>query len=132
MLLFVKCQMKGSSESLSKRILVVLELKFLSPIPSGSLDTWWYCMLNAFFHPPLPAVSSIKRHHLVEIRTMANPPHAVKLALESISLLLGEEETSDWKKIRTVILRDNFISSIVNFNSEDMRYLGFLSFYLPW
>lgn len=52
---------------------------------------------------------------------MANPPAAVKLALESICLLLGEE-TSDWKKIRQVIIRDNFISSIVNFVSEDTRY----------
>lgn len=84
-------------------------------------------MLNAFFRPPLPAVSSIKKQHLVEVRTMANPPGAVKLALESICLLLGEE-TNDWKKIRPVILRDNFISSIVNFNIEEMRYLGFLKF----
>ncbi|XP_073783095.1 cytoplasmic dynein 1 heavy chain 1 isoform X2 [Danio rerio] len=65
------------------------------------------------------AVSSIKKHHLVEVRAMANPPAAVKLALESICLLLGEE-TNDWKKIRQVIIRDNFISSIVNFVSEDM------------
>ncbi|ETE61722.1 Cytoplasmic dynein 1 heavy chain 1, partial [Ophiophagus hannah] len=65
------------------------------------------------------AVSSIKKQHLIEVRTMANPPPAVKLALESICLLLGEE-TSDWKKIRPVILRDNFISSIVNFNIEDI------------
>ncbi|KAF4101796.1 hypothetical protein G5714_016596 [Onychostoma macrolepis] len=64
------------------------------------------------------AVSSIKKQHLVEVRAMANPPAAVKLALESICLLLGEE-TSDWKKIRQVIIRDNFISSIVNFVSED-------------
>ncbi|XP_061071728.1 cytoplasmic dynein 1 heavy chain 1 isoform X2 [Conger conger] len=65
------------------------------------------------------AVSSIKKQHLVEVRAMANPPAAVKLALESICLLLGEE-TNDWKKIRQVIMRDNFISSIVNFVSEDM------------
>ncbi len=52
---------------------------------------------------------------------MTNPPAAVKLALESICLMLGEE-TSDWKKIRQVIIRDNFISSIVNFTSEEMRY----------
>lgn len=52
---------------------------------------------------------------------MTNPPAAVKLALESICLMLGEE-TSDWKKIRQVIIRDNFISSIVNFSSEEMRY----------
>ncbi|MGH0183385.1 UNVERIFIED_CONTAM: hypothetical protein FKN15_012033, partial [Acipenser sinensis] len=65
------------------------------------------------------AVSSIKKHHLVEVRAMANPPAAVKLALESICLLLGEE-TNDWKKIRQVIVRDNFITSIVNFVSEDL------------
>ena len=52
---------------------------------------------------------------------MTNPPAAVKLALESICMLLGEE-TGDWKKIRQVIIRDNFISSIVNFSSEEMRY----------
>lgn len=52
---------------------------------------------------------------------MTNPPAAVKLALESICLLLGEE-TNDWKKIRQVIIRDNFITSIVNFSSEEMRY----------
>uniref|UniRef100_A0AAQ4PH56 Cytoplasmic dynein 1 heavy chain 1 n=1 Tax=Gasterosteus aculeatus aculeatus TaxID=481459 RepID=A0AAQ4PH56_GASAC len=65
------------------------------------------------------AVSSIKRHHLVEVRAMTNPPAAVKLALESICLMLGEE-TNDWKKIRQVIIKDNFISSIVNFSSEEM------------
>lgn len=61
---------------------------------------------------------------------MGNPPAAVKLALESICLLLGEE-TNDWRRIRPVILRDNFISSIVNFDIEDLRYLV-LVFYLPW
>uniref|UniRef100_UPI00358E5199 cytoplasmic dynein 1 heavy chain 1-like n=1 Tax=Myxine glutinosa TaxID=7769 RepID=UPI00358E5199 len=65
------------------------------------------------------AVSSIKKQHLVEVKSMANPPAAVKLALESICLLLGEE-TNDWRKIRQVIIRDNFISSIVNFNTEDI------------
>lgn len=71
--------------------------------------------------PSVVAVSSIKRQHLVEVRTMTNPPAVVKLALESICLMLGEE-TSDWKKIRQVIIRDNFISSIVSFSSEEMRY----------
>lgn len=52
---------------------------------------------------------------------MTNPPATVKLALESICLMLGEE-TNDWKKIRQVIIRDNFISSIINFSSEEMRY----------
>lgn len=68
------------------------------------------------------AVKSIKKQQLVEIRTMANPPAVVKLALESICLLLGEN-ASDWKSIRAVIMRDNFINTVVsNFNTEDIRY----------
>lgn len=51
---------------------------------------------------------------------MANPPAAVKMALESICLLLGEN-TTDWKMIRGIMMRDNFISTIVNFNTEDIR-----------
>ncbi|KAI8505360.1 Cytoplasmic dynein 1 heavy chain 1 [Branchiostoma belcheri] len=45
---------------------------------------------------------------------MVNPPAAVKMALESICLLMGEP-TSDWKAIRGIVIRDNFISTIVNF-----------------
>ena len=65
------------------------------------------------------AVKSIKKQHLVEIRTMGNPPPVVKLALEGILLLLGES-TSDWKGIRTAIMKDNFISNIVNMKIEDI------------
>ncbi|KAG7269475.1 LOW QUALITY PROTEIN: hypothetical protein CRUP_009988 [Coryphaenoides rupestris] len=67
------------------------------------------------------SADDISGQHLVEVRAMTNPPAAVKLALESICLLLGEE-TSDWKKIRQVVIRENFISSIVNVSSEGMRY----------
>lgn len=103
-----------------------LIFKFLSA-PLRALNsplTPLLLLLISFKHiPPSTylAVSSIKRQHLVEVRAMTNPPAVVKLALESICLMLGEE-TSDWKKIRQVIIRDNFISSIVNFSSEDMRY----------
>ena len=65
------------------------------------------------------AVKSIKKQHLVEVRSMGNPPPAVKLALESICLLLGEQAT-DWRTIRGVIIKDNFISTIVNFSTEDI------------
>ncbi|XP_077296363.1 dynein heavy chain, cytoplasmic isoform X2 [Arctopsyche grandis] len=66
------------------------------------------------------AVKSIKKQHLVEVRSMANPPAIVKVALESICLLLGENAT-DWKAIRAVIMRENFINSIVsNFSTEDI------------
>ncbi|CAB0033630.1 unnamed protein product [Trichogramma brassicae] len=66
------------------------------------------------------AVKSIKKQHLVEVRSMANPPAIVKVALESICLLLGEN-ANDWKSIRAVIMRDNFINTIVsNFSTENI------------
>ena len=65
------------------------------------------------------AVKGIKRQHLVEIRSLANPPVMVKLALESICLLIGEPAT-DWKSIKQITMRDNFISTIVNFNTDDI------------
>lgn len=81
-----------------------------------------FCITIVFHQlPTLPqtAVKSIKKQHLVELRTMANPPIAVKNALESICLLLGEN-APDWKAIRQIIVRENFISTIVNFSTEDV------------
>jgi dynein heavy chain 1 len=65
------------------------------------------------------AVKSIKKQHLVEVRSMANPPGAVQMALESVCLLLGERVDS-WKAIRQVTMRENFIPTIVNFNTDDI------------
>lgn len=67
----------------------------------------------------MAAVKSIKRQHLVEIRTMSNPPPVVKSALESICLLLGESVT-DWKVLRGIIIRDNFIPNIISLVAEDI------------
>jgi dynein heavy chain 1 len=65
------------------------------------------------------AVQSIKKQNLIEVRSMVNPPAPVKLAMESICLLLGEP-SNDWKSIRSMIVSENFISTIVNFNSENL------------
>ena len=65
------------------------------------------------------AVKMIKKQNLVEVRSMGNPPPIIKMALESVCLLLGENAT-DWKAIRGVIIRDNFISSIVSFNTDEI------------
>ena len=67
--------------------------------------------------PHTLAVKSIKKQQLVEIRALANPPKMVKMALESICVLLGEP-SKDWRAIRQIIIRDNFIASIINFNTE--------------
>ena len=51
---------------------------------------------------------------------MANPPVAVKMALESICLLLGENAV-EWKQIRQVLVKENFISTIINFTTADIE-----------
>ncbi|KAI5307442.1 hypothetical protein KEM55_008266, partial [Ascosphaera atra] len=63
------------------------------------------------------SVSNIKRQHLTEVRAMASPPTAVRLALESVCTLLGHKVDS-WKTIQGIIRRDDFIASIVNYDNE--------------
>ena len=62
------------------------------------------------------AVSNIKRQHLTEVRSMANPPEAVKLAMESVCTLLGHK-IDTWKTVQGIIRREDFIASIVNFDT---------------
>lgn len=50
---------------------------------------------------------------------MSNPPLAVKLTLESICLLLNES-VLDWRSIRSVIIRENFIPNIISFDAESI------------
>ncbi|KAK5121795.1 hypothetical protein LTR85_004670 [Meristemomyces frigidus] len=63
------------------------------------------------------SVSNIKRQHLTEVRSMQNPPAGVKLALESVCTLLGHK-APDWKTIVSIVRRDDFIASIVNYDNE--------------
>jgi len=65
------------------------------------------------------SVGSIKKQHLVELRTMQNPPKLVKLALESVCVLLNEP-TDTWKSIQGVLRKDDFINSIVKYDTEKM------------
>lgn len=62
------------------------------------------------------AVSGIKRQHLQEVRSMANPPEAVKSAMESVCTLLGHKIDS-WRTVQGIIRRDDFIQRIVNFDT---------------
>lgn len=71
-------------------------------------------------------MSGIKKKQLSEIRSMANPPAIVKLALESICLLLDATEDKevipDWKTIRSILNKDSFIPSILNFDTTFITY----------
>lgn len=64
------------------------------------------------------AVSNIKKQHLSEVRTMANPPLAVKQTMESVCLLLGHRIDGSWKTVQGIIRRDDFISSVVHLDTD--------------
>ncbi|KAF9056435.1 dynein heavy chain protein 1 [Panaeolus papilionaceus] len=63
------------------------------------------------------AVSNIKRQHLQEVRSMANPPEAVKIAMESVCTVLGHKIDA-WRTVQGIIRRDDFIQRIVNFDTN--------------
>ena len=62
------------------------------------------------------AVQAIKKQQLTEVRSMANPPDAVKITMESVCTILGFK-IDGWKSVQSIIRRDDFISSIVNFDT---------------
>ena len=62
------------------------------------------------------AVSNIKKQHLSEVRSMTNPPSPVKLAMESVCILLGHR-VDGWKSVQSLIRRDDFISTVVNLDT---------------
>lgn len=63
------------------------------------------------------SVSNIKKQQLTEVRSMANPPEAVKMAMESVCTLLGHKIDS-WKAVQGILRRDDFIASIVNYDTD--------------
>lgn len=64
-------------------------------------------------------VKNIKKQQLTELRTMINPPEAVKITLEAVCVLLGFQ-IGTWKDIQQTIRKDDFIARIVTFETETM------------
>lgn len=62
-------------------------------------------------------VQNIKKQHLTEIRSMSNPPAAVKMTMESVCILIGYE-VSSWRDVQLIVRRDDFISNIVAYDNE--------------
>ncbi|THD25348.1 Dynein heavy chain 1 cytosolic [Fasciola hepatica] len=65
------------------------------------------------------AVLEIRKRDIQEIKAMKNPPPVIKMAVESICLLLGDHST-DWRQILTTVMKDTFVPSILNFNTDDI------------
>jgi dynein heavy chain 1 len=72
-------------------------------------------------------VLNIKKQHLTELRSMHNPPETIKMVLESICIMLGYD-VSTWRDVQQVIRKDDFIASIISFNSEEQVNAGLIDY----
>ncbi|KAJ5078911.1 intein-containing cytoplasmic dynein 1 heavy chain 1 precursor [Anaeramoeba ignava] len=66
------------------------------------------------------SVNSIKKRDLEELKSMANPPELVKMTLQGVSQFLGSKDTS-WGEIRRLLRKDDFIPSVVNFDTYSIK-----------
>lgn len=69
------------------------------------------------------SVSQINKAQLNEIRAMIKPPDNVQLTIKAVCCLLGEESGS-WKEIQKVLRKEDFISRIVNFQTQRITKRG--------
>jgi dynein heavy chain 1 len=63
------------------------------------------------------AVGGIQKSHLDEVRALAKPPDGVRITMEAVCILLGKGK-QPWPEIRKIIREKDFISSVMNFDSE--------------
>ncbi|CAJ0587116.1 unnamed protein product, partial [Mesorhabditis spiculigera] len=66
------------------------------------------------------AVSGIGKQQLIEVRSMASPPVLVKLTLEAIMVMLGGNVGTDWKGIRGVMVKEDFMNRIVHYKTDQV------------
>ncbi|KJH46392.1 ATPase family protein [Dictyocaulus viviparus] len=78
------------------------------------------CKVEPAVEEAQQAVKGIRKNQLVEVRSMASPPVMVKLALEAICILLGENVGTDWKAIRGVMVKDDFMPRILAFDTDSI------------
>lgn len=115
--------MVGSQQEAEKKKIASLEIQEAIAIQEADIRTRRTIVINdlAQAEPAVleaqQSVSNIKKQQLTEVRSMGNPPEAVKLAMESVCTLLGHS-VEGWKSVQSVIRREDFISSIVQFDSE--------------
>ena len=71
----------------------------------------------------IDAHGAIKKTQLSEVRAMANPPEAVKMAMESVCTVIGFR-IDGWKTVQQILRHDDFIPSIVNFDTNPTNDKG--------
>eukprot|EP01091_Cochliopodium_minus_P010435 TRINITY_DN2760_c1_g1_i1.p1 TRINITY_DN2760_c1_g1~~TRINITY_DN2760_c1_g1_i1.p1 ORF type:complete len:4604 (+),score=1553.39 TRINITY_DN2760_c1_g1_i1:76-13887(+) len=63
------------------------------------------------------SVSSIKAAHLQELRNLRQPPQMIENVMSAVCLMLGKV-TPNWEAVKKVLIEKDFITSIVNFDSN--------------
>ena len=62
------------------------------------------------------SVSQIKKNQLDETRAYANPPVPVKMTLECIAMLFGQD--TKWDNIKRMLAKPDFIKDVLQFRTE--------------
>ena len=65
------------------------------------------------------SVRGIKKRDLDEIKNLARPPNNVKLTLECVAIMLGENKI-EWTDVRKLLAKTDFIPSILNFDADKL------------
>lgn len=66
------------------------------------------------------ALATVKPEYLREIRAYSTPPPMVKRVLEAVCALMGERNSEDWDVLKSYIRRDDFLTSVKNFQPDDI------------
>lgn len=61
------------------------------------------------------SVQSIRKTQLDELRNLTRPPPAVRVTMEMVCVMMGENG-ADWNEVRKIIRREDFIPTVVNFD----------------
>jgi dynein heavy chain 1 len=64
-------------------------------------------------------VRGIKKRDLDEVRNLARPPNNVKLTLECVAIMLGENKV-EWADVRKLLSKSDFIPNILNFDADKL------------
>ncbi|KNC53150.1 axonemal dynein heavy chain [Thecamonas trahens ATCC 50062] len=76
------------------------------------------------------ALSRLKKKHVDEIRTMKNPPEAVKVVMEAVTVLLrvkvktsyvnGIKVADTWRAAQKMLLKRGFIKSLLEYDADNI------------
>ena len=65
------------------------------------------------------SVRGIKKSHLDEVRNLARPPNNVKLTLECVAIMMGEQKL-EWIDVRKMLGKSDFIANVLEFDADTL------------